>query len=771
MFKVLVFITLLVANSMILFAEDTNSTLVQRRTYNIPDATNSTDATQMNMSDWENLAKKNGVNPNLVGNTQDTVRKMYGDNALSPNVNQLTNTYIQSSSKYKDNKAITAYTNEIQADVLSNSTSSSSVSASSSNQAIQCYITRDIPFRYTCSLSGLMYGGKVNESGAKAKHLCQSECYQSKTCINVSSTATQENITQIQEINGVLNGNALQTSGNVDPKRRTEKITFETSSDNVSDAYYIDIVYLDKNNITKTLVKSLYVLGAKEQRTFVVNDIIQNITIKAFTKNSVALNVLIDNIKVIYKSNEKWICPFLQDISDEKPENFAKLCPSGKIHTFTKGTNTYKICEDGETLGDNPDGTFSSQSVCATNCKESGKCTADTSVYTTDILKNFREGCIQGQNNCSDDDCTLARKNGAHIIKEVFFNAGKIPTISIQNSVQVKGVKRPRVSVQDDIDYQEKNAEEWKDAAYANMLAEKTFVATSTYLEQNTEIKNAYGIGTISGADYGVAGASVRTLNWKLKPAAFDVSNGQTYKLYAVFTVDIGKQVWSSTGERVIERDRIWYVKTSTNDIFTPFYREDDIGSSSIRLNDMNSTDGAFFATNIYAKREYKTFSNNSWHGILSSSLAENFTTYSFEPEGKPYYTFTVVSNLGNLLNAFPGLVRSRTKDLYENPIYTGDFDGSGDGMLAFGVSVIYTQNTYTYADLVSKINNGSIPMIYHSNSPHLYPNTIGSDVNSEKSDFQIFRYGAIGKSTAYMRLFPKTKDVGKKGFIYVFIY
>jgi hypothetical protein len=213
-------------------------------------------------------------------------------------------------------------------------------------------------------------------------------------------------------------------------------------------------------------------------------------------------------------------------------------------------------------------------------------------------------------------------------------------------------------------------------------------------------------------------------------------------------------------------------MKTGEGDQFKPFYLEEDIGYSGIKLNDMNSTDGAFFAENEYAKREFKTFSNSSWHGILSSEVAENFSSISFEPMGEPYWKFTAISNLGNFLYALPGLMRSRTKDLLENPIYTGEFDGSGDGMLAFSLSFTYSSVPLTYQEIVNKVLDGSIPTIYHSNSPHLYPNEIGSDANNyENSNIQIFRYGQSSKHTSYMRVLPRKNDIGKKGFIYVFIY
>lgn len=743
----------------------------KRHTFNVPEPTNSSNPLEKTTTDWENLSKQQGVNESITGGAQDIARKMYGPSALSPDIGQITDVYINQSSEYKDNKAITGYTADFQATILENATLSS-MGAKSDIDNIRCYITRDIPFRYTCSVTGIMYGGDVAQNGAKARDLCRSECYETRTCVEVTPDNSIAKIISMMAIHGSSSGNILSRTLAVDKDRRIDRIEFTTDAKDIRAPFYVDISYIDNRDKEKNLVVGLYSMHEDEKRVFTLGDIAKSVTLRAYTKDGITASIAVTDIQIIYKSAEKWICPTLQDISNEKPENFAKLCPSGRLHTFTKGVTSYTICEDGGVLGDNTDGTFSSEVGCKATCKDSGNCTPDISVFTTDILKNFREGCILGQANCKDEYCTMARKKNDPIINEIFFDAGSTPTLSIQNSIQVRGIKRPRISVEDDMEFEKRNAEEWKDKAYETMLREKTFNLTEIPIGQNTSPLNAFGIGTISGADYGVVGTSVRTLNWKLKPASFDVSNGKTYRLYSVFTATIGRKVWNERGERVTQRERIWFVKTSNADTYKPFYREIDIGAPGITLNNMENVEGAYFSTNEYAKRDFQGFSGGAWHGLSESQMAEHFLTKRFDPEGIPFWTFPVVHHLGDVVNQLPGLMRSRTKDLFEHPVYTGPFDGSADGMLSFAVATTYSETALTYKQLLDGVLSGDIPTIYHSNAPHLYPKEIGSDANNhQSSNIQIFQYGQASKQTNYMRVFPRKNDVAKKGFIYVFIY
>ena len=436
------------------------------------------------------------------------------------------------------------------------------------------------------------------------------------------------------------------------------------------------------------------------------------------------------------------------------------------------------ICEDYGVLGDNADGTFSTNEACKATCKESGSCTPDTSVFSNDILKNFREGCILGQANCKDEYCTLARKKNDQVLNEIFFDAGNKPIVSIENSVQKRGIKRPRISLSDDQAHEKRNIEEWKDKAYEHMMRENTFNLTQIPIGTNTPAMNAYGIGMIDGADYGVAGTSTRTINWKVKPASFDVSNDKTYKLYAIVIATVGKKVWGERGQRVLQQDRVWFIKTSNSDTFKPFYREDDIGAAGVNLSDTNNTEGAYFSDNPYVKKTFQSFSEQNtatggtWHGVSQTLLAEYFMTNKFTPTQMPYWTFTVVNQLGNLVNELKGLIRSRTTDLHERPVYKGNFDGSGEGMLAFTVATAYSERALTYQQIVDRVSSGEIPTIYHSNAPYLYPKDIKSDaMNSNSSLVQIYQYGQSNKQTAYMEIRPRKEDVAKKGFIYVFIY
>lgn len=752
-----------------LFAE-TNSTEIPpptRKEYNIPAPTGSKSAEGKNISDWEAWSKQHGVDESLIGNSQDLARKMYGEGALNPNVNQVNDQYIKSQSEYKNNKAITAFDETIKSKIIEHS-SSGAIGSNVAAKDIKCYITRDIPFRYRCNLTGLLYGGAVNETGKVARNTCESECYETKTCINVTSSSTPESksSTHAGMTKEISSTNTILFSLPLDSTRKIKKVNFTTESESDT-PFYVDVTYVDLKNKEVKLVYRLRSGKAKDARAFVLEDTAKSIAFKAYTDDGATVKASLTDVIVSYAGNEKFICPALQDISHERPENYAKLCPSGIIHTFTKGSSVYKICQDYGVLGDNPDGTFSSADTCISNCKRAGNCEADATTFTTEILKNFREGCIQGQANCKDEDCALARKKGDKIFHEVVFDAGKTPWITIQNTTQVKGVKRPRISVLDDEDYLKRHANEWKDEAYTNMLREKTYNFSSVKIGDKTKSSSAYGLGVSSGAAYGVSAMATRTLSWNLKPSSTDVSNGKRYYLYAVLIAEIGKSEWQPSGAKDIQRDRVWYVKTQKDgDKFKAFRREINVGGSG-----MDSNGSIHFFENQYAEKRYETFSEG-WFGISPSMMAEAFDNVEFRPAGSPFWTFSLVGNLGALVENLPGIVRSRSKDLYERPFYTGSFDGSGDGILDYVVATYYSPTPLTYADLVSKISSGEITIMYRGNNPSVFPATVKSDSqNATTSYINIYQYGASSSQSAYMRILPRSEDVGKKGFIYVFIY
>ncbi|NCC88501.1 MAG: hypothetical protein EOM05_11690 [Clostridia bacterium] len=292
---------------------------------------------------------------------------------------------------------------------------------------------------------------------------------------------------------------------------------------------------------------------------------------------------------------------------------------------------------------------------------------------------------------------------------------------------------------------------------------------TSTKIGENTITKNAFGIGSNSGGAYGVSGTAVRSLKWNFKPAAYDVSSDEKFHFYSVMVADIGHQETNLYGKPRIQRDRIWYIKTNLGDQYKPFRREIDIGESGI---DTNATGGVSFYKYNYATVDYQTFSGSNWFSIAGATNAEYFDTGSFVPDLKPFWTKDVVQNLGNVLENLPGLMRQRTKDIFRRPIYDGKFDGSGDGLLDLRIIPFYSKNVLTYQQIVDSILNKTFMPIYQSTAQYMYPSKVESDAqNDVNSNIHIYQYGTSDKQTAYMRVFPRTQDVGKKGYIYVFVY
>jgi hypothetical protein len=136
------------------------------------------------------------------------------------------------------------------------------------------------------------------------------------------------------------------------------------------------------------------------------------------------------------------------------------------------------------------------------------------------------------------------------------------------------------------------------------------------------------------------------------------------------------------------------------------------------------------------------------------------------------YWKFPIIINVGNLIYKLPGLVRYITTSndgLYIQKHYDGSFNGTGDGVLNYKVYTIYSPSLLTYHDLFELIDNNKLKPIYALNDSENYPSQLQADSVSVK-DIKIYQYGTIDKTSIKVRIRPDKEDVGKKGFIYVFI-
>ena len=743
------------------------SKTITKKTYN--NATNDSDSSNWNLKDWE---KHSGADESSIGNTQMQLQSNFNgaSDSFSLNPNSMQTQTVQQN--YSNDPALTAFSNNLVNDVVSNTISHNS-SFSPTGSTTKCYIARDIPIRYQCSYTGLMYGGDIDSNGSEAKSQCEDECYEQYTSVEIEAEGSHSDI--------VLGDISLKTSEADElPTYYKEIITSNTVNselviNNLSFKYdvtsekeaYVTITHLDYDGVYTNIVKAYRLTGSGE-KTLPINVLTKEIEIKVYaSQQSTVLDIT--DIRLSINSG-RYICPLNQDISNKNTGNFAYLCPSGRTKTFNIGYKSYTICEDYGIVGDNLDGTYSTKASAEATCKKNYTCKMDVTAINTSMLQTFREGCIQGQANCELDTCKKLRLTNATILNENVFDAGIEPTQTIINQNQVQGVSRPRVLLRTDLDFQVRTAEELKDEAYQDMIQNNKYAISTVKLEDNTDSSSTYQIG-MAGTGNQYMNSAIRSLYWVYKPDAFSIDTN--VKKYALFEVIVKKPYTNASGNKEYMKDRILYLKVNNSDTLKPFARQYNYANDIL----VDLGGGKFeYKTNFLetAVWKYESFntSSNTWYPHSSSLIAEYYDSSVLTLNDNPFLRESIFTNIAEMIYSFQGLVRSVTKNgPIETKNYSGNFDGTGETVAKITVYPFYinSSNSLIYSKVVEELNNNNLKAIYDNLSYNTYPKVLKNDNGDFGGDVQMYLYGKIDSKTGYARVFPKTEDVGKSGFIYIF--
>lgn len=744
----------------------TGSNAIINKTYQEP--TNSSTVKDWNTQDWKGYFQKNGViDTGLISKSQNSLSNIQGsDIAFGANPNQINSETLRKNESLNDVKSLQSFNQELQ-DVVTNINTTRTTNPINIELTTKCYIAREMPIRFKCDKTGLVYGAGINTGGTEAKRLCDSECYEQYSCVDVNPTASESKSSisdmellgteEYKEITHVTNG-------------KIESISF--NADVIKDSVYMDILITSLSGKEQSFTKKMILKN--ESFIIPINLEAKSVRIKIYGSDTTSA-ATITNISVNYKIDSKYICPLNQDLSTKNPGDFAYLCPSGKIKTFAIGTNVYKICEDYGLVGDNSDGTFSSFDGCKNSCKTTYNCKMDTTSIATASLQNFREGCLEGQANCKIDTCRQLRINQNQIINEnVFFGDFKSHPTIISNAL-VEGIERPKILLSEDVDFQTRSKEEWKDGAYSNMVSSGSYRVSSVSLDEDTQKSSAYNMGVTNNSTSSATGT--RGLFWVLKPKALDVDNSTLFKHYAVLEVVADRLVYDLYGKQTRTKDKIIYVKTNANDTFKPIAIKRDFAKK-----DSNAVEDSEVLTSVW-KYEYFNSGLKNWYSHGSSNMLEYFKNEKFLIDG-PYNRIEIVSNYNGLMYQLPGLIRSIKKNgPYETISYEGLFDGTGHVVTQLKLYVDYSNSSlYNYSEVIENIENGDWKAIYNNTSADNSVKTVTSDTLKEsdgltyhnkssklKEDIEVYMYGSANSKSSYARIKPKTEDVGKKAFIFIF--
>lgn len=148
------------------------------------------------------------------------------------------------------------------------------------------------------------------------------------------------------------------------------------------------------------------------------------------------------------------------------------------------------------------------------------------------------------------------------IINENVFDATLEAKPTIIAGALVNGAQRPKIVLSEDVDFQTRSKEEWKDGAYRDMVNHGTYRYASKKINEDTESSDAYGMKLMTNSvDTTVQGSATRGLFWINKPRAFDVGENVSFKHYAVLEVVVDGLKYDSYGKQYRVKDKILYVK------------------------------------------------------------------------------------------------------------------------------------------------------------------------------------------------------------------
>lgn len=755
-------------------------TLVEK---NIEAETNSTDSSKWNLTDFKKHFTENGMNEGMIGNT-NTLMMQGTEGALSAsqNPNKMTTDSLKSNEDVNTSDWLSGWNNALQDVVITSAIQNTNVSLLKVDDTrINCFLTRDISFQWQCTKSGLIFGGEMNSNGRTARLKCEHECYEQEMCVSVQDTYDATNFYKKADVSwkGIVNKDAnLTFNVPVNSSRILSyaQVEMPQKYKNIG----LTIEYIGKSNKTMYAVKNINLETYDSNNTIQINTQVSNLkfTLSPLKKDANDTEVIVSSVNLTYVADRKFICPALQDVKDLVQDSLGNKCLNGQITTFTlTNGKTYELCSTSSLQGDNKDGTFSTESSCNAVCKVSYECEPNYTTMSTDTLEQVREACMVNDENsmCSDttEDCKVARLTKAPILNEIVFNATSKAVNTIVDGIQIQGTNRPRVEPNESLNYERKKQEEWKDGAFMDMSKFSKYNKTTTAIGDESPVQHAYRMSIGQGANVGLPGTSnvaTRGLMWLLKPNSMDVNTDNNKYFYSILKARFGYMDYDVYGAKQKKFKEIWYLKTSENndDLLAIKYGK-DIGY-------IGSVDGNFsFIYNEYASMQDMTFNTASktWIAFNPYQTAQHFKTSTLdgnETKGLPYWEIPIVNNSGLIVKQFDGMVTSRDPLPVRKEHFDTKMDGTGDGMLYYELLVYYSNTPKTFSELYTLIDSGEMKSIYKSTEAHLYKNSIDGDGSISNKDIKIFRYGPASDSTIYTQIYPKAEDVGKKGFIFIFM-
>lgn len=682
-------------------------------------------------------------------------------------------------------------------------------------KTIECYVSRRLVNSYYCPLPGMensfFKGGAIKDKKEDAKKECEKLCSVPVSCIpkEMNKDTLKEATIALEldnnehtlampiDINMSLEyvslsfdalyqyDNEIQVnSPDYDPVEAEKALKKTTHKIRVS------VTYIDVQGIERKLI---------DATEFNINDIHKEMKLYFPTFHSSSLRVhlyapyeldkegkeLFDeklkltfqNYAAKYVDNKWWFCPETNFVAN------AATC-SGEIKLVQIGASIRNICVTEEGRSREPVyGAYYTQDECEYACKNTADCVptyrhlSNFDPYNVPVsLSNVEVGCVDNPSNtsCTKELCMeFFNEDSLPISEKSWTNDDKV-VLTVNNGIPSSKYIRPRIDLEGELSSNDDEAakkavaiNEMSEITYQNMLREGTYDISQKTLNENIHFKNGYDI-TINSS-------RVKSLIWKMRPNSFDIGDGKSYYVYALFDYQsvfdpVASTYLNNDGTMSPWMDRTYIIKTPLGSKVIrriENYARYDFGNP-----DLNIT-GSWVKVDSMQKDQFEIFNSIGFSAIDPNSQAEYLSHQEFKPD-KNWEEYILYNSIESL-SLTPGVL-FHTQNLRNNGTFMNRiFDAPIDQNLSsrfYGVDVygVYSETPLTYKEIFDTVNaNAKEHLVYSTSSKT--NKEVRSDGEYNLDSVKMFVSGKPENMAVRANFQPKAREEGKKAFIFMLLF
>jgi len=644
---------------------------------------------------------------------------------------------------------------------------------------IRCYIKRKLLPSFYCPLAdkdrSYSTGGVANTSEKDAKNKCDSYCQTPQNCLskkienfsatkvtNISRSAPVSvniPVSNIQKLNSL----ALLIHG-----KNKEHVNIWISG--ILDGKVINFVSkMDitlKNTIQKITIP-LNIKGLSKIKLTLAAPYSFITSKKNFKIDSSGNGAILDKTILEYADNKYWFCTANQIVKKRAD------CPTGTIKNVIIGGSPVLLCITEKDLQrGNEFGGYYDQQSCSSTCYEKKECVPtykNLGSKLTSSIYNVDYGCLSGKDNASCTKALCKEKLFANLmpLKEVVYYNDSVKETTVMNGQAIKGKIRPKYDIAEEMSSNNDPVAKKKllvsmdkDNAYRSMIS------NSSYVISGKQLRDSYPLET-KATKIGTNGVSIEYVpNSNL----FGSRLSYVYVITKNFYIYKEKPLGNTVGIGVpvdLNFKSASYTLVNSNGNLNMFLLKDKIKIFNQSMNMWESySEPVVLEKMVNTNGDLSTYDKNQ---IAPATIEKTFNY-------KKYRLHYLLNNAYlEKLNNSDGvcLKRQASENGYIQKKYSGSADNTGGSVVDYEVYMIISSTKLTYQDLINKINDNSLNLVYRNSSSDSFSSPIAGH-GSEKfnnDNIKIFLLGTKNNLTTVGEFTPGFGEEGKNAYIFNFLY